>query len=830
MLNLKKGLALVLAAATAFTFAPVANLGSAVQAEAATVENKITLNAANTWGNTSGKEQYVELPLEEGTWQLTAPDTVSNDITVKANGTKEFGTSDVTLWNAGTASKNLMINFADDSNTEKIKFQISGDSSASNGTNGNWTFTLRKVSAVHNVTTTASGTTATKDTISLAKDEYTFVVTVDGKDSSKVVAPTLGVLQDANKKSDYGDTYYNMAVGQTDNDAAYENFTAKDSGNSAITATGVTTKGATDNYYWGFSSTGYVSFEGIKVAGKTQDEELRLGNIKLKAVSTGKDKLVATLYKVDHTTGKVTTECSATYEIRVTGVNTNINTLYWQNAGEKVDYYTDGTYGTTYKPSGYKDDAIKSGTAPETHDNTIKLNTIFDKTRQLNINATGALTFISHKTDVFTVSQTGLITAVGAGVGDLEIVALPVTGYDIQTVHLTVQVSNKATDVITATYNGNDVNLATASDSQVDLDPSTSTSAQAVKSGKIEAKSAAGSTLVYQLVSTQGGSEYGDSAIATVSSDGTVTAGSKTGTVYVKISTPDNGDVKGTQAYVKVVVNTLPQADITSLPKSIRLDLKDNKVATLSPATSVENAIFTFTPNDDAAKIVTVSGNTKTATVTAKDLGYGKITIAVPATAKSRYTTKEVGVAVVDNAAKVDSDLKVADSALTVKVGDTASAGASTTASGAAITYTSSDTDVATVAADGTITAVAPGTAVVTVKAAETDTVNAGTATIVVTVPSNPQKVTGVKVSNKKGAYVTVKWTSQGSNVNYRVYKKVGNGKWVGKNVAGNKTTLSVKKGAKVQVKVKSYVKDASGATTWGPTATKAKTFKTDKK
>ena len=72
--------------------------------------------------------------------------------------------------------------------------------------------------------------------------------------------------------------------------------------------------------------------------------------------------------------------------------------------------------------------------------------------------------------------------------------------------------------------------------------------------------------------------------------------------------------------------------------------------------------------------------------------------------------------------------------------------------------------------------------------------------------------------------------TSQGKNINYRVYKKVGNGKWVGKNVAGSKTTLSVKKGAKVQVKVKSYVKDANGKTTWGPAATKAKTFKTDKK
>lgn len=92
-----------------------------------------------------------------------------------------------------------------------------------------------------------------------------------------------------------------------------------------------------------------------------------------------------------------------------------------------------------------------------------------------------------------------------------------------------------------------------------------------------------------------------------------------------------------------------------------------------------------------------------------------------------------------------------------------------------------------------------------------------------------PAKVTGLKVSNKKGANVSVSWTSQGKNINYRVYKKVGNGKWIAKNVAGSKTSLKVKKGAKVQVKVKAYVKNAEGKTTWGPKATK-KTFKTDKK
>lgn len=97
------------------------------------------------------------------------------------------------------------------------------------------------------------------------------------------------------------------------------------------------------------------------------------------------------------------------------------------------------------------------------------------------------------------------------------------------------------------------------------------------------------------------------------------------------------------------------------------------------------------------------------------------------------------------------------------------------------------------------------------------------------TTAEKPAKVTGLKVSNKKGANVSVSWASQGKNIKYRVYKKVGNGKWIAKNVAGNKTSLKVKKGAKVQVKVKAYVKNTAGKTTWGPKATK-KTFKTDKK
>lgn len=90
-------------------------------------------------------------------------------------------------------------------------------------------------------------------------------------------------------------------------------------------------------------------------------------------------------------------------------------------------------------------------------------------------------------------------------------------------------------------------------------------------------------------------------------------------------------------------------------------------------------------------------------------------------------------------------------------------------------------------------------------------------------------KVTGLKVANKKGAAVSVSWKSQGANVLYRVYKKVGSGKWVAKNVTGAKTSLKVKKGAKVTVKVKAYKKTDAGKTVWGPKAT-SKTIKTDKK
>ena len=94
---------------------------------------------------------------------------------------------------------------------------------------------------------------------------------------------------------------------------------------------------------------------------------------------------------------------------------------------------------------------------------------------------------------------------------------------------------------------------------------------------------------------------------------------------------------------------------------------------------------------------------------------------------------------------------------------------------------------------------------------------------------AKPSKVTGLKVKNKKGAKVSVTFdAATNHNMKYWVQKKIGK-KTAGKSVASNKATLSVKKGAKVKVRVKAYYYDAEGNKHVGAYSS-WKTLKTDKK
>lgn len=95
---------------------------------------------------------------------------------------------------------------------------------------------------------------------------------------------------------------------------------------------------------------------------------------------------------------------------------------------------------------------------------------------------------------------------------------------------------------------------------------------------------------------------------------------------------------------------------------------------------------------------------------------------------------------------------------------------------------------------------------------------------------TKPEKVTGVKLGNKKGAKVVVKFAKVGTNNNmkYYVQKKIGK-KTAGKSVASTRTILSVKKGATVKVRVKAYYYDSEGNKHVGAYS-KWVTKKTDKK
>ena len=804
MLNLKKGLALVLAAATVFTFAPVANLGNAVQAEAADT-NSFTYDVQTTkftdgagTQNTSATTGGDQLD-QKGSWVVTVDDTTAP---IKV----QFGTDNTAFYVDKDAKKNARNVIA----PGNVTFSYANDADHF-AQNKKYTFHFKKVIDFGNNTVTSGTAQLTPTDYDLTRDlAKSFDVVIEIKNA---VAPKFGTW-----------TPGVTARTETNNSKTYL-LSYKGAGTIATTesltnlADGWTADNANNLTFSLTNNDGYVTVSDKDSNGnKLGEGQYRLiGNIPGTTTVTAslKAKNDVTLTKGSDTlkykAGATITTKNFTFEV---ASKSNIKDITFEDAKTPIIGKTAYTHEA---PEGYTDTYFSAHFVSK---DSVDLDTVLTKSTKLNVNAAGALSFTSSAPSIASVSQDGTITANKEGTATIQINAAAGL-YGAEQAYVTVVVSKTAQDIIDTTSNGAVVNA----DKQLDLDKSDSTGAGAVKSAKIDAVSRAGSTVTFTLVSDNNSTAAGDSQIATVAADGTVKAGTKAGTVYVLASTPAKGSISAGQKWIKVVVNALPAAQINA--DDITLDLGSNKTKTIAATvTGNANAVFTYDLADSSDNVVDLRRDV----VTAKRYGSTSIVIGTPATSSYRYTTKTIGVHVVGNVSKSVSDLKVASSALTVKVGDTASAGASTTASGAAITYTSSDTDVATVAADGTITAVAPGTAVVTVKAAETDTVNAGTATIVVTVPSNPQKVTGVKVSNKKGAYVTVKWTSQGSNINYRVYKKVGNGKWVGKNVAGSKTTLSVKKGAKVQVKVKSYVKDENGKTTWGPAATKAKTFKTDKK
>ena len=192
-----------------------------------------------------------------------------------------------------------------------------------------------------------------------------------------------------------------------------------------------------------------------------------------------------------------------------------------------------------------------------------------------------------------------------------------------------------------------------------------------------------------------------DTSVATVDKNGKITATKKEGTAVIKVTLASKKTAK-----VAVTVKFIRTKKITKVPKT--LNLTAGKKYALKPV---------VTPSNSQQKVTYKSSNTKIATVSAtgviKAKRAGKVTVRVQSGKQKAYVKVTVKPAPALKAIKNVPTKKtiVKDKTYTLKP-QLYPAG-----SIAKITYTSSNTKVASVDTKGKITAVKKGTAVITVKA-----------------------------------------------------------------------------------------------------------------
>ncbi|SCW84510.1 Ig-like domain (group 2), partial [Lachnospiraceae bacterium C10] len=223
---------------------------------------------------------------------------------------------------------------------------------------------------------------------------------------------------------------------------------------------------------------------------------------------------------------------------------------------------------------------------------------------------------------------------------------------------------------------------------------------------------------------------------------------------------------------LQILVTTKNANNVIDVAKTLDLNAS-TKTATIAAKATYGNILkYELVEADatqaDGYKAVAGNSNTdlsvnaSTGLVTYKSKNSGSQVVRITGTSNATAVAPKAAYVTVNYSVKKNaSDLAVAAKSIILEEGKTAAIGATAST---AITYVSSDESVATVAADGTVTAVKAGSAEITVKAASDDKFDEGVVTIPVvvskkaenTVVPKPAKVTGVKVANVKGAKVKV--------------------------------------------------------------------------
>jgi hypothetical protein len=869
MLNLKKGLALVLAAATAFTFAPVASLEASAKTIIDWDENTIQLNAGgsktfkikdllklngvdNGYGYTVAIDNADVAVIDNSSktgsnntlTQLASNNTITGDVTATGQfksfknlwtATSEGFAKDgeLTIKGVSEGTTTLRISLLDSVNHQEAQSE---------------TFTInvgRRVSFVELAKTSASAT----------KKNSNKPVNDAGVDHETIAVTQIGNLPGL--ESGY---QYKIAAKSSDEGVVKASIDGTDT-NNGTWATSTSGLGIKLEYQGVGSTTVTVTLTKQKTDGSNKTE-LATKDINV-TVDNATDSLAV---EYDGNRDGVLDKTSVDASLGEELASSNVSNLGSQRNQTSTGYAVSGAPGSTngsvaYLADGsswqYNSTASKwyKLTASEKVAPTLYLDTVNNKTA--DIKATDALgrniTFESSWSGI-TVDNNGHVEILDTALNHQNIanvgitVSVPYTGSGDKlisglSIYIPINVANKDTtnltvkkdngETIAKTVGGTNISSDTTADDLIAKGAVVYLSLKDKKTAVITSESNAGANYISGAVYENIGATKSSDIVSY--SNGTLTA-LKPGKAIVRIQARNSANTYG-DAYVYFVAEvTTKNANnkITVDPSVINLTA-GNKTATINAKSTYKSTLKYELVKAIGDKETVTSSDIKvdsakgTVEYTSANTGVAYIRVSGSETAES-VAPDAAYVTVNFSSTKAASTLAVkSDKTVNLKVGDSSQI----VASGSSVTYKSANENVATVDAGGNITAKGVGATVITVSSPEDATHMAGVDYVTVIVSSadvkTPAKVIGVKVTNKKGGYVTVTWNKQNQkNIKYYVKKTVGK-KSSGKSVNGGKTTLVVKKGATVKVKVKAYVYDATGKKLVGAYSTTV-TKKTDKK
>ena len=806
MLNMKKGLALVLAAATAFTFAPVANLGNAVQAEAAT---EITKDEGETTLTANGSD-YIEYHIQYDKEANSSPVKLAWDnsalVTVQQY---DFGRPNNTL--SQSAINNIGGKLF---NGVTVRVTANNDDQA-----GDVHFTLYNTSGNVDKTWTVHIVNKTVD----PKYTLTLKDTNNGSTTQNVVGNGKFAVK-VMKKSEQTDSTKEAELKFANTNAAKRSWAQITGYSLSGTSVEVSTK-PTDAAVAGSSHVQYkdltLRFVSVGTStltvymkdsnGKGQSYELvidvtaekstmKIGNTEITANSNPDSNVITKTITL--TGSDFSKAIGATLDNPQSATEKLTYTAYQIDKDGKAIYNSKGI-------SGHTDTAVENVSNLTYYHNASTDLTFSGDTVTATANALNAVE------QYYNVLVTNNLSG-----SNLKAAWVRVISIRNAKTFTTAEVKVDNQDVkATAQYNEDGTVGDGTTNAKLTLSTKDFTDPEFTALANDSAMAAANITSSDPSVVEVSGNKL----VAKKTGSSVVTFAAKSDTTHYGNATIKLA-VTVTDKYIKAKIDA---ADIT---------LTNAKKTDTIKATSTPATKYTYTPGnlvdgkwvEQTNPYVTVDKTT--GKVTFNGNGYGSLKVRITGAPVTGVADAFVAKDITINYTNLkESALKVSTKTLSLKEGETGSI----VASGASLGYASSDENVATVDSTGKVTAVAPGTAVITVSDAGNDTVAADQEAVIVTVKANyknPAKVTGVKVSNKKGAKVTVKYTKDTTNPNvkYYVQKKVS-GKTAGKSVGSTKTTLSVKKGATVKVRVKAYYYDANGVKHVGAYSS-WKTLKTDKK